>query len=545
MDRKALEFLARHDIEIWIKLYGIRNENGDKLDFVDHFFLLDVFADMSPKQAWMKGAQLGLSTTAILKVLWMVKNFGGKGLNAIYTMPTSKERNEFVNDKVNRIIVQNPILLQYTEDRDTVEQKQLGSHKVNFRGTWGLKDAMTISSDLNVYDEVDASNQIVVEQYATRLQHSPHKMEWYFSHPSAQDTGVDKYFQRSDQKHYFHKCPACNEWQYLSWPDSFDEKRRIFVCKKCGKEMDRHTRRKGQWVKKFEEAEYSGYWIPLLLAPWVTAGEILDYRRDKTEEYFYNKVLGLPYVGGGNKLSKQAFQQNLTPDNLYPDSPNDRVVIGMDTGKNLHYTCASMKGLFYYGVAADYDEIEHMMERWPKAILVIDQGGDLIGSRKMREKYRGRCFLASYGEDRKTEELVRWGANDESGMCVIDRNRMLQLVVDEFTDSRFSVMGDMEDNNEFRGWLTYFAHWRNLTRVIEEDMNGRVRKIWRRNGDDHWAHATAYMRAGLSRFSDAKAEFIKPAEKMGTVGSFINPDGMMTIPRDPLRTARKRDWRSG
>ena len=55
--------------------------------------------------------------------------------------------------------------------------------------------------------------------------------------------------------------------------------------------------------------EYSGYWIPLLLAPWITAKEILDYKADKTEEYFYNKVLGLPYIGGGNKLSKQASKQ--------------------------------------------------------------------------------------------------------------------------------------------------------------------------------------------------------------------------------------------
>ena len=36
-----------------------------------------------------------------------------------------------------------------------------------------------VSSDLNIYDEVDSSKQDVIEQYSTRLQHSPHKWEWY------------------------------------------------------------------------------------------------------------------------------------------------------------------------------------------------------------------------------------------------------------------------------------------------------------------------------------------------------------------------------
>ena len=541
---QQIEDMARLDILVWLKTYGIKNENGDKLDFIDHLFLIDIFADLSPKQAWEKGAQLGLSTTAIIKALWVTRNYDQKGINTIYTLPTDGDRNKFVSDKVNRIIVQNPILSHYTEDRDTIEQKQIGKHNLHFRGTHTQKAAMMVSSDLNIYDEVDASNYLVVEQYATRLQHSKYKMEWYFSHPSAPDTGVDRYFQKSDMKHWFNKCSRCNEWQFISWPDSIDPIRKVFQCKKCKGELSRHDRRKGVWVEKIKNMEYSGYWIPLLLAPWITAKEILDYKADKTEEYFYNKVLGLPYIGGGNKLSKQAFQQNLTPHNLYPDNNQERIVIGMDTGKNLHYVVGSQRGLFYYGVAKDYDEVEELMERYPKAVCIIDQGGDLIGSRKMREKYRSRVFLAAYGEDRKTEELVRWGKNDEDGTVVVDRNRMLQLVVDEYGDNRIPVMADTLEQDEFKGWKEYFGHWRNLTRVVEEDDNGRVRKIWRRNGDDHWCHAHAYMRTGLMRFGSETGGFILPAEKMGTIGTILLPDNTMAMPnRKDYMPIKKVDWR--
>jgi len=323
--------------------------------------------------------------------------------------------------------------------------------KVSVTGqTWTKRAAIMISSDLNVYDEVDASKQQVVEEYATRLQHSKYKWEWYFSHPSATGTGVDRYWGRSNQRHWFIQCGRCKEYQYMQWPQNINQKTQEFICSKCKKPLSYEDRRKGEWIEKYSGREYSGYWISLLMAPWVTAKEIIDYFKYKDEEYFTNKVLGLPYVGGGNKLVRSLFEQNLTDENLYPNT-DERVVIGVDTGKELHYVLGGQKGIFYYGTAKDYDEIESFLERWSRAIAVIDQGGDLIGSRKLREKYPGRVFLCTYGTDRKTKQLVRWGKHDEQGAVIADRNRMIQLVVDEFSDNRIPVMGNADD------WYDYWC----------------------------------------------------------------------------------------
>lgn len=489
---QELKILAEENIHVWLKLYGIKNENGDVLDFKDHLFLLEPYEDLSPKQVIMKAAQIGYSTLAIIKSLWAIKHLG---INAIYTLPTADDRNTFVGDKVNRIIAQNPILLEYTQDKDTVESKQVGKNVIHYRGTFTQKAAMMVSSDLNIHDEVDASNQSVVEQYSTRLQHSTYKYEWYFSHPSATGVGVDRYWGRSDQKHWFITCSGCKKEQYIEWPKSIDPVRECFQCKTCKKELSREERRVGRWVQKKKGMEYSGYWIPLLICPWITAQEILGYYHNKTEEYFYNKVLGLPYVGGGNKLERAQLMANLT-DRIITPLENERVVIGMDTGKKLHYVCGTKKGLFYYGEATDYDEIEVLLKRWPRSIIVIDQGGDLIGPRKLREKYQGRVFLCTYGEDRKTQELVRWGSNDEYGAVIADRNRMIQLVVDEFTDRRIPLQGTEND------WYDMWLHWNNLTRIKEENDRGMIRKVWIRSGDDHFAHSCVYWRVGMMRFGD-------------------------------------------
>lgn len=492
--------LSQLSIHAWLQEHGIRTDMGVPLDFKEHGYMFDIYRDFSPKQAIMKAAQITMSTCATLKSFWTAKN---RGFDIIYTLPTETDRNTFVAGKVNRMIAQNPILQEWTKDKDSVEQKQIGNNFIHYRGTWTQRAAIMVSSDLNIYDEVDASKQDVIEQYSTRLQHSKHRWEWYFSHPSASGFGIDRYWQQSDQKHWLIKCSSCGKEQYLSWPESIDRERKVFQCKHCHEELK--DRRKGRWARKVgkEKAEYSGYWISLLMAPWVTAEDILRYHQEKTEEYFYNKVLGLPYIGGGNKLTWELFAKNLT-NKILTSSNEEGVVIGIDTGLKLDYVIGGEYGLFFHGEAKEYAELDKLMVRWPRAIAVIDAGGDLIGSRAFQERWKGRVFLCFTGGDRKTQELVKFGQGDEYGTVVADRNRMIQLVVDEFREGRIPTQGNESD------WHDYWLDWNNLTRIRVEDPITLAPKPpkWVRSGRDHRALATVYWRVGMMRFGWGGAQIL-------------------------------------
>ena len=531
--------LSEISVHAFLQEYHIKNEKGDPIDFYDHRFLFQPYSDLSPKQVYLKAAQIGASTMQVLKSLWLAKMYN---INEIYTLPTESDVQDFAGGKVNPIINQNPILQQYVEQKDSVEQKRVGNATVYYRGTFTQKAAIMVSSDANFYDEVDASNQGVIEQYASRLQHSKYKWEHYFSHPSTEGYGVDKIWQLSDQKHWFIVCGSCKQEQYMSWPESVNMEG-WYQCKYCDALITDDMRRNGRWVAKYKDKEFSGYWIPLLICPWVPATEIIQKFNEKSEEYFWNKVLGLPFVGGGNKLTKSLLMRNLTDEQITPEG-NDRVVIGIDTGKHLHYVCGTEKGLFYYGTCSNYDEIDTLMERWPKAIIVIDQGGDLIGSRQLRERWIGRVFLCLYGEDRKTLELVRWGEKDENGAVTADRNRMIQLVVDEFTDKRLPIMGTEND------WYDYWLHWNSLTRISKENERKQIKKEWIRNGADHWAHATTYWRVGMMRFS-TRGGVIQAKDERGftnmKTSPTISPSG--TIPQqDPNKIFQfeepESEWRT-
>lgn len=483
--------LSPYSIHYFLERSQIKNERGDVLDFKDHGFLWDVYLDKSPRLVCLKAAQIGFTTMAILKTAHLARY---TGLDIIYILPTASDVNDFVSGKVNRIIAQNPVLQEWTKDKDSVEQKQMGNNIIYYRGSWTERAALMVSADLLVMDEFDRSKQDILDQYSSRLQHSKHGWQWVFSNPSAMGHGVDKYWQLSDQKHWFIKCQACKHEQYLRWPESIDQERKCFQCLKCHAELTREARAAGSWRPKFDRSEerpWSGYWISLLMAPWVSAAYILDLYESKTEEYFYNFVLGLPWVGSGNKITEEMLWQNLKKGTHLQDG---RIVIGCDTGKHLHYVCGDSKGLFFHGETDTYDDLERLLERWPTSVIVFDQGGDLIGPRKLREKYPGRVYLCHYAVDRKTMQLIRWGKDQESGNVIADRNRMIQLVIDELNDKRLPIWGTIED------WWPLWIHCANIYRVQEENALGVIERRWERSGPDHLLHALVYWRVGMDKF---------------------------------------------
>lgn len=520
------EQLAEYDIHCFIEAYQIKNEQGLPLDFKDRMFLWDIYSDMSPFQAVIKPPQIGMTVLMVIKSLWVAKN---KKRDIIYTLPTQGDVNDMAGGKVNRLIAQNPIFRDWVKEHDSVEQKTVGANIIYYRGTWTNKQAMMVSSGINIHDEVDASKSDVIEQYETRLQANKDGMRWYFSHPSLVGLGVHKYYLLSDQKHWFIKCPHCSLQQFLSWDTtdpakmSIDINKEIFICKGCKKELSDDVRRKGVWVKKFNDGRlFSGYWISQLMCPWISAKKICQDYREKSPDYFHNYVLGLPYQGSGNQVTSEIIERNLTDKVNIQDG---RIIIGVDSGLPMWVVIGNQKGIFYYGSVKTWTEIESYMKRWPTSIVVGDQGGDLIGIRDLQEKYPNRVYLVYYRRDRKTQEIIKWSEDNKE--VVVDRNKAIQLVIDEFTDRRMPIFGNKTDYHD------YITHWLNIYRTTEEDKSTqKPLYVWLRNGDDHLVHATVYYRVGLDKFRDLGQVFFEPKNsrmEIGTAGIEVTPQDTVAM----------------
>lgn len=490
-NERLLEEFSKRDVLSFLDYYGVTNDQGDILDFKDHPYLSDIYSDWTPKQCIKKCAQVGISTTIILKALWACKN---KGLDIIYSFPTYDLAQKMVSSKVNRLISNNPVLQEWTKDKDSVEQKRVGKNMLYFQGTMNEQAAIALPADLYIADEVDRSDQKVVDLFSSRLQHSKFKWEWRFSNPSVPENGVDVWWQQSDQKEWFVRCEGCNRDQILTMDHIQNN---MFVCNKCGKELNR---RKGQWIARWSDVkEVSGYHISSLMAANLSASYILQQKKDKSEQQFTNMILGEPYVGSGNYLPRHILLGNLTP---RANPQDDTPVIGVDTGKEIHFVVGNKYGIFYEGAYKNYDPIEAILRRDPRALCVIDQGGDITAPRALQEKFPGRVYLCTFVQSQ--DVTPKW--KEDIGMVNVDRNKLIQLVVDEFTEKRIPLFGNKDE------WTPYADHWSHLFRVLEEDERGRRKYIWQRNGPDHLALATCYWRIGMDKISGGDGELIMPGQ---------------------------------
>ena len=485
---------------LWILKHQIKTSNGLPFEFRDRRFMWDFINDMSPLQVMLKPPQIGATESEVVKSFWVANKMQK---DIIYTLPTQGDVNEMAGGKVNRIVAQNPILREWVKDHDTVFQKSVGKNLIYYRGTFSAKQAMMVSSQLNIHDEVDASDPEVITQYQNRLEGSKGGWQWYFSHPSVAGHGVDVQWQQSDKKEWFVTC-LCGAQFPLEWPRNVSRDRARFECHVCGTPISDEQRRMGQW-RRTAVGRFSGWHVSQLMCPWIDAANIIAKRDDpqKNEQYFYNYVLGLPYVGSDNRIEPERVLENVDP---RVNSQSGPVIIDVDTGLPVHYVMMNKEGVFFARKCDQvsssydpYDELERMLNRFPNSIMVADQGGDLIGIRRLQDKYRGRVFLCHYRADRKTQEIARWGTDHELGNVVVDRNRAIQLVVEMLKEGkRIALNGQRAD------WQEVASHFGNMLRVVEETQFG-AKYEWTRNGPDHFAHCIVYATVGLARFREEAA----------------------------------------
>jgi hypothetical protein len=520
---------------LWAIKHKIKNEVGFPIEFQKRKFLFDIYNDLSPLQVILKPPQVGMTVCNILKAFYIAKKLRRQ---IIYTLPTMGDVQDMVGGSFNRIIAQNPILQDWTKDHDTVEQKQVGEAMIFYRGTFTAKQAMMIPSGLNIHDEVDASDQDVITQYENRLQaQEDGGWRWYFSHPSLAGHGVDAYWQQSDKKEWFIKCKNGHE-QILTWPESINIKNENYQCKECACNISEAERISGQW-KPTSTGDFSGYHISQLMLYNKSAKDIIKAFNDpqKDKQYFYNYVLGLPYIGSEDRIEPAVVLRNCVDQ---VNSQEGITIIGADTSHGINYVLMNKEGAFFYDRAElitaskdPYDVIRGHLRRFPKSKAVFDQGGDLIGVRKLQAEYPGRVFLCFYRKDRKTTEMVQWGDGDKYGEVYVDRNRMMTLMMEQLRDTgRIRLNGTKDE------WASFAAQFDHIYRELITSKNTPEKDdrslygseyVWKRNGHDDYCHALLYAMVGLQKYGGDMAKIIRPGNIMEGIprGPIVENGGVM------------------
>jgi len=123
------------------------------------------------------------------------------------------------------------------------------------------------------------------------------------------------------------------------------------------------------------------------------------------------------------------------------------------------------------------------------------------------EKYHLRPSFFAWRRDRKSKEIIQWGQGDNFGIVTVDRNRMMQMIVEHLKDiGRIRLNGTTED------WSEFASHFGNIFRTVKppEESHYGIEYIWDRNGPDHFVHTLLYALVGLDKYAKSMATIAAP-----------------------------------
>ena len=450
----------------------LRTEKNEIVDFSLFPFLKEIYDCRKKIIVIKKASQMGVSTMAINKVIWLAVNFV---IAAIYTMPTGKDVSYFAQTRFDPVIENSD--LNVPLEIDNVGVKKIGSSFLFFRGTWEEKQAISIPSDFNVHDEVDFSKPNIVEMYKKRLSASPLAWQLLISTPTIPNYGITTEFEKTNKKEWFVRCKNCGYEQILTEENIIDEE---FRCVKCKEVLDRTN---GRWIAT-GKGEIEGYHLSQLMAPWKSATEILDEKETaKLKKHYYNFVLGEEYAGGEEIVTRADILACIVP---LRDVKEGRCVVGVDWG-DTSWVVVRKGNYIVYMEKIEGDTRKHaprvaeLMAKF-NAYAVCDFGYGDTKNKFLIEKFPSRVWMCVY--DSKN---IYPAFNEKKRIVNVDRTISLQECFGEIKSKEVKI---------FPGELieTFIQHFGNMVQEKEFDENGQVREIIRRTGDDHLAHAYNYAR---------------------------------------------------
>lgn len=506
----------------WILENGFVNETGKPLEFTKHRFLIDYMSDNHPLKVTKKAAQIGLTVAETLASFHLAKFYG---LTTIHTLQTQDVIKGFVFPKVNPIIERNAEIKKSIK-LDSESLKRVGDAFIYYRGAQSESQAINISADILNIDEYDRSNQQIVEMYQSRLDASEYKWKRYFSNPSAVGFGVDFLYAQSNQYHWFIKCPHCGWDWYLDFLPSdeknhyVDIKKAIYACGKCHGVLIDAARISGRWVAKYPTRDSHGYWFSQLMAPWISAQEIVQKQQTNTIDYFYNFVLGKAYTPSDLLVDRSTILRANSPSAI----AKTNVAIGVDNGVEKHWVAMTPEGVFDYGHTQSWDEIERIKLMY-NAIMIIDANPYPVSPKALTDKYSGEVYINYYNRDSKDLGIIRWGTGDNTGVVYSDRTKILDLIAQEIGETKLLFRQSPSKLEDF------IYHCSNVYRTTEEDTRGIVRGVWKHqeNKPDHYFHALAYARIGLEKtMSSSSASYVTGGEVKKDLKDFVDGDQLIT-----------------
>lgn len=500
-------------VDPWYWAYSNRIKLvGGAFTLPGHEYQIEMLQTSARRECIKKATQMVGTETHVLKTLHgLIHKRYPSGV--LYMFPTADDVTDFSCSRFQPLIKDNPTTIGiHVKDTNRANLKRIGGSYLYFRGArltqtieGQKKTASRLKSfpaDKFIADEVDEMPQEAIPLAQGRMKHSEIQEEVYLANPTIPDYGIDKIYNRSDQRVWMIKCSKCGKETCLEleFPECLErtsDNRVIRLCSHC--RDNEIFPRDGRWVPQYPDRtqDMVGRWISHMNSMFVDPKEILDAFENPNvnKADFYNLTLGMAYIDAENRLTKNQVYACCGQEPM-PAGCTFQCGMGVDVGKHLHviigyklneYTARIVK----LTRVSSFNDVHDLAKRFNVWCAVFDLYPE---SRKVRE-FRASEDFEVFGCDYLDEQRgpAKW--NEKDGLVRINRTEICDSSHDFISD------GDkVELPRKSKEVEQYAKEMANIAKVLQEDKEtGKRVYRYRKLGPEHYRHATNYLLLALQR----------------------------------------------
>lgn len=537
--------------------------------FRDHEFQIGILSEAAAHVVVRKCSQVGLSEVSVRLALAVgfMRDF-----TVIYVLPTKGFVNKFSTDRIDKVVDNSPTLSSNkSKDTYSIGLKHIGDMSMYVVGSFSPGDAISVPAQFLVRDEYDFCKQSVLTTFDSRLGHNKEGEDFRrdFSTPTVANFGIDRLFQRGDQRYYAVRHDACGKWVITNFMDDvvvpgFDSTPRdleryhladpsvradeaYLRCPDCRRPIsisNLSDPQKRMWVPKHDgrsihSYQVSPYDVPAINPPSRTIKQLDDYALKKDWVNFK--------VGDVHEDNESAFNPEAV--NMFRNGPaleivqgvamRTRCFIGIDVGavswivigmkiggkiRVVHLEQVMCRG----SDDALYNRICELFAMLGPAFCVIDSMPDFNTSDKVTRKFTGRALACEYA-DKLSSPLVTVDIKEERRVVRAHRDKRFDLLVRDYNSGAIEWASNLKDV----AIMAKHVQGMKKMRRLDEDSaassldDAGMAMHWEKTDDDHYLHALNYMHLA--------------AELQGSIGVLDKPPVLPVAGKVRIRDANEEE----